>query len=125
MGGCNKDMGAPDQGYIDAKADQIREEHGTGSKDKFRPAPFQRDRVSVRAPGAKFYVASELETGFIVRPWDREDFWTVVRAEAVAGTYQQSFRVVLQHGDDEHDEIEDRLFSPLARFELHSASRSN
>jgi hypothetical protein len=108
-------MSKSDQGYIDSKAAQIQEQYGTKSVTKHKPAPFQRERITVKKPGAKFYVPSELRVGDMVRPWDREDFFEVLSSLPVSGSYRRRWMVVmLEYGGI----VEERGFTEFARFEM-------
>lgn len=106
-------MPDPDQGYIDAKAAEIQETHGSKSVSKHKPAPFRRERITVKKPGARFFVASELRAGDMVRPWDREDFYEVTHHAPVRNSYGHRYYVTMK-GDGQ------REFLEFARFEMSS-----
>lgn len=105
----------PDQGYIDAKAAEIQEVHGSKSVSKHKPAPFNRERIVVRKPGAKFFVPSELSAGDMVRPWDREDFYQVLSSDPVPLSYRHRYNVAMVSAVGLE---ETRVFSEFARFEM-------
>lgn len=102
-----------DQGYIDAKAAEIQESHGSKSVSKHKPAPFRREHITVKKPGAKFYVPSELRVGDMVRPWDREDFYEVVKSSPVSLTYRHRYYVTMKGAGQ-------REYTEFARFEMSS-----
>ena len=105
----------PDEGYIEAKAAEIQETHGSKSIPKHKPAPFKRERITVKKPGAKFFVPSELHVGDMVRPWDREDFYEVVKSAPVPWTYRHRYMVTMR---EYGGLVEAREFTEFARFEM-------